>query len=215
MPEFEGQRDQRRYLDAVLRLDPAEDGPELFARRRHYLELEHPPAFPPPYAHLPKRLECQARIEAIREHLDDLEPGAVRERIAEIEVTAYPDQRAWLDRLRRVSDARATLEELGPQLDPEFAAVLQTVLTAPMGESVAVKETFLHRLWARPDGQGFRRQVALLRKRAPLLAALEPEWLDQIALREGPAFGRQHLAWVLLAVVYGVLMLLKLLGGAS
>lgn len=210
----ESEADQRRYLDAVLRLDPAEDGPELFARRRLFLELEHPPAFPPPYAHLPKRLECQARIEAIREHLDDLEPAAVRERVAEIEVAAHPDQRAWLDRLRRVSDARAELAELAPRLDPEFAAVLQSVLTAPMAESVSVKETFLRRLWTRPEGQGFRAQVALVRKRVPRLAELEPEWLAQVALREGPAFGRKHLAWILLALVYGLLMLLRLLGGA-
>ena len=135
-------------------------------------------------------------------------------RTAEIEVAAQPDQRAWLDRLRRVSDSRAALQELTPQLDPEFAAVLQSVLTAPMAESVSVKETFLRRLWSRPEGQGFRAQVALLRKRVPLLAELEPEWLDQVALREGPAFGRKHLAWILLACVYGLLMLLRLLGGA-
>ncbi|MGE0710896.1 MAG: hypothetical protein AB7N76_16120 [Planctomycetota bacterium] len=201
---------ERDYLDAVLRLDPAEETGELFAQRRGHLSPAYPQAYPPPYAHLPQRLECHAALEALRGDLEELDPAAARARAAQVEEACFPDQRAWLSRLVRYGEERARLDRVAPALDPELVAVFRRVLTAPIPEAVGLKETFLQRLWDRPRAAGLRAQVARLRRATPRLAELEPEWLDQVALREGPAFGRKHLAWLLLALLYAALLLLRL-----
>jgi hypothetical protein len=200
------------YLDAILRLDPREDAAELFVLRRAYLGLSFPPAYPPPYAHLPQRLQCQVSLDQLREDVERLDAKTTLERAGEVEGLCLPDQLAWLGRLVRYAQERSLLDRLQGTLDPELLAVFRRVITSPVPEAVALKETFLQRLWARPTGSGMRKQVAYLRRAAPRLAELESEWLDQVAAREGPPFGRRHLAWILLALVYAALMLLKTAG---
>ncbi len=183
-PQRDPASEDLSYLREVLDLDPSEDAIELTLRRRARLDLRHAPACPPPFANLPRRLRASALLDELRDSVR----GADRDAIVRLE-----------DDLRDVC----------------LSEVLEGVWLGQVGEAVPLAESYLESLADRPEARrGLASRVALLRRKLPGLARLEPELLLALERRTqgGSQKNRTQLAVFVLVLVYLALQVINHLG---
>ncbi|MBL4843971.1 MAG: hypothetical protein JKY65_00475 [Planctomycetes bacterium] len=203
------------YLSEVLDLDPSEDAIELMLRRRAHLGLSHPPACPPPFAHLPRRLRASALLDELRDSLPTARAEEVLQRGSELREIALPDQVGQLERLLCFWREREAFLGLRARLGDELSELLEGVWLGQVGESVPLAEEYLESLSDRPGARtGLRQRVALVRRSVPGLAELEPELLLALERRDQGRSrqGRTPLAIGALVLVYVLMRLLEVWG---
>ena len=214
-PKRDTSPDALVYLSEVLALDPSEDAIELTLRRRAQLQLSHPPACPPPFAHLPRRLRASALLGELREELPGASAEEVLKRGADLRGIALPDQLGQLERLLCFWREREAFQALRPRLGEELSEVLEGVWLGQVGESVPLAEGYLESLNERPGARaGLARRVALVRRGVPGLAKLEPELLLALERRDRGSSGRGRtpLAIGVLVLVYVLLRMIEMWG---
>lgn len=210
-PQGDPASDDLSYLREVLTLDPSEDAIELTLRRRARLDLAYPPASPPPFAHLPRRLRASALLDELRESIQSADGEAIPRLENSLREVCLPDQVGQLDRLLCFWQERNEFLALRRRLGDELSAVLEGVWLGQVGESVPLAESYLASLEDRAGSrQGLASRIALLRRKLPGLASLEPELLLALERRGGGGSqrSRTRLAVAALALTYLVLQLI-------
>lgn len=214
-PQRDPASEDLSYLREVLDLDPSEDAIELTLRRRARLDLTHPPACPPPFAHLPRRLRASALLDELRDSIRAADAEAIPGLEDALRDVCLPDQLGQLERLLCFWRERTEFLALRRRLGDELSEVLEGVWLGQVGESVPLAESYLESLADRPEARrGLASRVALLRRKLPGLARLEPELLLALERRTqgGSQRNRTQAAVFVLVLVYLLLQAINQLG---
>jgi hypothetical protein len=214
-PQRDPASEDLSYLREVLDLDPSEDAIELTLRRRARLDLTHPPACPPPFAQLPRRLRASALLDELRDSIRAADAEAIPDLEDALRDVCLPDQVGQLERLLCFWRERAEFLALRRRLGDELSEVLEGVWLGQVGESVPLAESYLESLAERPEARrGLASRVALLRRKLPGLARLEPELLLALERRtQGRGQkNRTQLTVFVLVLIYLLLQAINQLG---
>lgn len=179
----------RDYLRAALQLNPVEQSARILRCRTQFLGLQSSEPAAPDRAEeqakhrVLRRQHARTRIEQLRNEFWTAPLGTVRDGIASLDVSDFPELRPALDRLHSVLVHRPRFPQLAAEPDREsnlFKALQKIVVQAPQ-EAAATRERFLRWLQGRPERvRPVKRMIRLLQRKFPELYELESEWLEHV-----------------------------------
>lgn len=181
------------YLIQVLRMNPVEDADALIHVRSTFLGLSSADGKAgDDWAEAREERNVLAdRIDALRERFWSLDAESFLAQADELSLDRFPDLKAALDRLRRVSKHRGEFAALAEdrRVAAEFLKALQHIVTAPSREAAKSKASLLALMNQPKDFLLFRRSAKRLKRKNPQLFALEADWLGEILqFRRPPGF---------------------------
>ncbi|MCA9065372.1 MAG: hypothetical protein KDA96_20025 [Planctomycetaceae bacterium] len=213
-----------RYLTAALRLNPMFEAPQILNLRDRYLgkavsrtaSVVSKPDLSEQRAMIAKQLE-KLRSEFWTTDLNEL-----RQRLSDIQASAFPDLMHAIRRLQTVAAHR----HLFPQLAEKGAAALRVfnafreILVAPPFAAAEIRQKTMYKT---QDVKPVRVLIGAIQKVMPEVYELEADWLDTMkklkpitassATSESAGFSiefdGENLGWIVRLLIFGTIILLK------
>lgn len=191
-----------QYVERALRTNPLEESAAIIRRRSRLLGLETPaialaeakPTIDPAV----QRQKLIKRIESLRAGFWSMDLGTLRDSIANLDASEFPDIEAVVRRLSTVAKQRDQIPKIlgNKAFDGDFFRVFKEVLIAAPRDSAIVKEQSLVAFGTTKLRRRGTKMIKLIERELPYLYELESHWLKSLVAQRGrtkaPAASRDH-----------------------
>ena len=169
-----------RYVEAVLKRNPATQSPEILEIRDRFLGQKRAASAQASKVDLEELRESQLEaIDHIRREFWTSDVKALRDRLTELDSTPFPDVRLAVRRLRTVADHRHLFPELvkaGSQVPNVFKAFREALVSPPV-EAAGWRQEATYRI---RDVKSARTFAKTVRKVMPEVFELEADWMNML-----------------------------------
>lgn len=169
-----------RYVEAVLKRNPATQSPEILEIRDRFLGQKRAASAQAARVDLEELRESQlASIDSIRRDFWTSDLNAVRAKLTELDATPFPDVRLAVRRLSTVAEHRHLFPELvkAGSLVPNVFKAFREALVSPPVEAASWRQEATYRIRDVKPARAFAKAV---RKTMPDVFELEADWMNML-----------------------------------
>jgi hypothetical protein len=178
------QNESKRYIQAMLCLDPYHSARQIVDERARYLGLENQPfTNPGADAELPRRRQtAEATLAEIRSDFWSSPVPEIQSRLAALKLEGMPDLAASAARILRAAEVRPEFERLHSErkINTRFISALRRILILPPAAAGQKQEEQERELSRWGTVRSARKTVRFIKKKYPRIYQLEREWFDHI-----------------------------------
>ncbi len=173
------------YLKRVLQLNPLIDAEEIIELRRKHL-FPQETRLTKNTASVKRDSEAAARaqesIDEIRQRFWALPLNEIRTQLSNLDLTAFPELKITVDRLKYVAALRGEFPKLAEHKYnyPALFGFFKNVVVMSPQNAGLYKESTLRQLQQSGDPKRIRRMIKMMMKSMPDLYRLESDWFDNI-----------------------------------
>lgn len=172
-----------QYLDDMLSMDPMIDAGAMVERRWQFCGLSKKVAAAADPESLAKLREfTEQRLETIRANFWRTPSAKLRKSLDAMQVQHFPELKAGVDRLKRLTLCHDDLQNLisHPGREMNLYNTFRRVVMLPPLKAGEVKEKYLHELGYSPALGDVKKMIKMLRSEFPALYKFESAWFVQI-----------------------------------